>query len=231
MAPHAPEEPEAEEPPEEDLEPEKVVQPHFDPTRSMELVWKGQKGDADAINELLRRYDSRMLRVIRIKIPSGMRRLVEPEDVLQETLLVASRKLGELEIRTPSSILSWMARIAELQIKSQLEYHSAQKRDPRREQPLGKDSSDSLDGPGVVVPHRGPSVSQFLAHNELEARIDREIQALEPPEYREVIVMRDFLETDWDTIQRHFRRPNERAARDLYERARRRLRERLARYV
>lgn len=221
MASHPPEEP----------EPGKSLEPHFDPTRSMELVWRGQKGDADAVNELLGRYVPRMLRVIRIKIPSGMRRLIEPEDVLQETLLVASRKLGELEIRTPSSILSWMARIAELQIKSQIEYHSAQKRDPRREQPLGKDGNDSLDGPGVIVPHRGPSVSQFLAHNELEARVDREIQALEPPEYREVIVMRDFLETDWETIRKHFHRPNERAARDLYERAKRRLRERLAKYV
>jgi DNA-directed RNA polymerase specialized sigma24 family protein len=203
----------------------------FDPTRSMELVWKGQKGDAEAVNELLGRYAARMLRVIRIKIPQSMRRLIEPEDVLQETLLVASRKLGELEIRTPSSILSWMARIAELQIKSQLEYHSAQKRDPRREQPLGKDSSDSTDGAGVIVPHRGPTASQYLAHNELEARVDSEIQALEPPEYREVLVMRDYLEADWETIQQHFGRPNERAARELYERARRRLRERLARYL
>jgi len=207
--------------------------PLDDPTRSMELVWQGQKGDLGAVNELLARYIPRMRRVLNIKIPRSLRSRIDPEDVLQETLIVATRRLNELEIRTPSSILQWMAKIGDYQIKNRLEYLRAEKRDTGRERHLrggDEDSSDSS-ASGVVVPFLGPSPSQFVARQELEQKIDEHIQALEPPEYREVLLMRDYYEADWETIRAELGRRNVSAVQDLYHRAHKRLRERLEKHL
>jgi RNA polymerase sigma-70 factor, ECF subfamily len=200
----------------------------IDMTKSMELAMQGQRGDAQAVNELLTRYIPRMRRVLFIKIGRWQRARVDPDDVLQETLIVASRRLPELEVRTPASIYQWLAKIADYEIKNRLEYLHAEKRNPDRERHLRTDETDSSDS-GVVVPFEGPSPSQFVARNELERQIDDCVEALEPPDYREVILMRDYYEADWESIRVKLGRPSIAAVQDLHARAQKRLRERLGR--
>ncbi len=204
----------------------------LDPTKSMELVWQGQRGDAAAVNELFGRYIPRMRRVLRIKISGWLRTQVDQEDVLQETLIVAVRKLPELEVRTPSSILQWLAKIADFQIKARLEYLRAEKRDPARERRLKTDES-SVDSSvsGIIVPFQGPTPSQYYARAELEELIDTHLVQLEPPDYREVILMRDYYECDWESIRESLKRPTIEAVQDVYHRAHQRLRERMRNYL
>ena len=68
-----------------------------DPTRSMELLWQGQRGDASAVNELFGRYMPRMRRVVRIKVSGSLRTRLDPEDVLR--LFFRSRTLARLLLR------------------------------------------------------------------------------------------------------------------------------------
>jgi RNA polymerase sigma factor (sigma-70 family) len=199
----------------------------IDPTKSMMLAWQGQRGDAVAVNELLTRYMRRMLRVIRIKLGPWHRARIDPEDVLQETMMVATRRLPELQVRTPASIYQWLAKIADFKIKEQQGYLGAEKRDPAREQHV-RDETDSSDS-GIVVASAGPSPSQFLARGELEQRIDRCVEALVPSDFREVILMREYYEADWETIRVQLGRPSIAAVKDLHDRARKRLGERLRR--
>lgn len=202
----------------------------FDPTRSMELAWQGQRGDADAVNELFTRYIPRMRRVVNIKVGSR-RTLVDPEDVLQLTLLAAAQRFPTLEVRTPSSIYQWLAKIAENTIKDRLEHAQAQKRDPARERRVRtcEESSDSNDST-IVVPSTEPTASQELSLKELEQQIDACLEALEPPDYKEVILMADFYESDWETIRVKLGRKTVMAVQELHKRATERLRERLAKY-
>jgi len=192
----------------------------------MELVWKGQRGDPAAINELFTRYIPRMRRVLRIKIRDWQRSRIDPEDILQETLLLATRKLGELEVRTHSSILHWLATLADGQIRDRIRYLSAEKRDMRREQRIRlSDDSGEESSSGVIVPFPGPTPSQYFERSELEHLIDAKLEELEPPEYREVVLMRDYYESDWETIRVTLGRPSVGAVQDLYQRAHTRLRE------
>ena len=202
-----------------------------DPTQSMELAWQGQRGDAQAVNDLFARYIPRMRRVLNIKIGRWQRSSVDPEDVLQETLIVATRRLPELEVRSHSSILQWLSKIADFEIKNRVEYLKAEKRDPARERRIRSDE-DSMDTSdlGVLVPFAGPSPSQFVERSEFERCIDACVETLDPPDYREVILMRDYYDADWEAIRVAMERPTLKAAQDLYARARERLKERLAKY-
>jgi RNA polymerase sigma factor (sigma-70 family) len=174
----------------------------------------------------------RMRRVLRIKISGWMRSQIDPEDVLQETMMVAVRKLGELEIRTPASIMQWLAKIADYQIKNRIEYLRAEKRDAGRERRLKtEESSMDSNASGIIVPFQGPSPSQYYARTELEELIDTHLEELDPPDYREVILMRDYYESDWETIRANLGRPTVEAVQDLYHRAHKRLRERMRNYL
>jgi len=203
----------------------------FDPTQSMELVWQGQRGDTGAVNELFERYIPRLRRILGIKITTAQRAAgVEPEDVLQETMIVANRRLGELEVRTPTSILQWLSKIADYEIKNRLEYLHAEKRDPAREQRMRSDC-ESEDQLGVVVPSEDPTPSQTFARSEMEALLDLHVKQLEPPDYREVILLRDYYEADWERVRATLGRPSVEAVQDLYHRAQKRLRERISKFL
>lgn len=202
----------------------------LDLTRSMELVRQGQRGDAGAVNELLTRYIPRLRRILAVKIAPAQRAAIDPDDVLQETLIVATQRLGGFEAHSAGSLLHWLAKIADNQIKSRLEYLHAEKRDAGRERRLGAEA-DSTAGPGIAVPSTDPSPSQVYAREELEKLVDRELQQLEPPDYRDVILLRDYCESEWEHIRTVLRRPTLGAVQDLYHRAHARLRERLARFV
>jgi len=202
----------------------------FDPTQSMELVWQGQKGDADAVNELFVRYIPRLRRYLNVRIPAGQRCYVDPEDVLQETLIVATRRLPELELRSPASIMQWLSKIAEHKISERREYLRAERRSPERERPIGV-GVDSEELCGLQLPSHDPTPSQFFARNEMEQLMDQQLCELEPEEYRGVILQRDYLDADWETIRAHFGRPTIEAAQDLYHRAHKRWHERISRYL
>lgn len=202
----------------------------MDPTQSMELVWQGQRGNAGAVNELFTRYIPRLRRILCIKITAAQRAAVDPEDVLQETLIVASRRLNELELRTPASILQWLSKIADYEIKNRLEYLHAEKRDPARELRMRSDS-DSEDQLGVVVPSEDPTPSQTFARSEMQQLVDLHLSQLEPADYREVILLRDHYEADWETIRSTLGRPSIEAVQDLYKRAEKKLRERIAKFL
>lgn len=201
----------------------------IDPTQSMELVWQGQAGNAGAVNELFTRYIPRMRRILCIKITAAQRAAVDPEDVLQETMIVANRRLNELEVRTPSSILQWLSKIADYEIKNRLEYLHAQKRDVAREV-RARSEGESEDLTGVVVPSWDPTPSQTFARSEMEELVDLHVKQLEPADYREVILLRDYYEEDWERIRETLGRPSIEAVQDLYHRAQKRLRERMSKF-
>ena len=207
-------------------------QPAADPSGFRRFADRLAGGERDAASELLARYAVQLVGLARRRLGTRLRSKEDPEDVLQETMMIAVRKLSELEVRTPSSIMQWLAKIADYQIKNKLDYLRAEKRDSARERRLKTDdaSTDSSVS-GIVVPFQGPTPSQYYARTELEGLIDSQLEQLDPPDYREVILMRDYYELDWEAIRESLGRPSAEAVQDLYHRAHKRLRERMRHYL
>src|SRR5512138_39834 len=147
-------------------------------TSEQELLAAAQRGDRDAMEQLLERHQGRVFRF-------GMRMCRVEEDakeVLQETLMAAARTLPEF--RGASSVSTWLYTIARSFCIKQ-----------RRRSKFAPDALESLDGgePARAVvqvedPARRPD--ELLDGRRLQAALEEAIGALEP-KYREVLVLRD----------------------------------------
>jgi RNA polymerase sigma-70 factor, ECF subfamily len=136
-----------------------------------------QRGDDSAIEELLRRYQSRIYRY-------GMRMCGDPEDakdVLQDTLLTMTRSLRSF--RGASSLSTWLYAIARsLCLKKRRKSKFA----PAEELSLsGMDSDHS--GPVGPLSERPDHI---VNARELGNYLNKAVQALDPI-YRDVLLLRD----------------------------------------
>jgi RNA polymerase sigma-70 factor (ECF subfamily) len=142
-----------------------------------ELLSAARAGDADALEALLARQQSRIYRF-------SMKMCRHPEDardVLQETLLAAAR--GLRAFRGQSSLSTWMYTIARsFCIKQRRHSRFA----PARELSLETDAAEAAD----AQPAPGPSPDEAYESRRLQAKVERAIAA-QDPRYREVLVLRD----------------------------------------
>ncbi len=189
-------------------------------TRSLDLVLRAQRGDEDALNRLIERYQARVLRIVRLRLGSKLRGKVESVDILQETFIPAVRSLSSFEMREEASLIQWLSRLAERQIIAAADYHGAKKRDQRKERPLAPASDD---GPTAIVPlhlvdgREGRPVDR-LETSEERARIEGCLERL-PEEHRELILLRNYAGMSWEAIAEETGRPSPAAARMMHARA------------
>ena len=73
------------------------------------------------------------------------------------------------------------------------------------------------------ISDKGTSPSFAAQRNELEELVDECIHELDPDAYREVVLLRDYYEADWETVCEKLDRPTIGAAQELYRRAQIRL--------
>jgi RNA polymerase sigma-70 factor (ECF subfamily) len=136
-----------------------------------------QQGDDLAVEELLRRYQSRIYRY-------GMKMCRDPEDakdVVQDTLLTMARSLRSF--RGASSLSTWLYTIAR---SFCIKKRRKGKFEPAEELSLsGVDSDNS--GP-ISSPSERPD--HALSAKELGVHLDQAVQSLDSM-YREVLLLRD----------------------------------------
>ncbi len=187
-----------------------------DLTESMRLVRAAQGGSREALEDLLRRYQERVLRIVRVRLSTKLRRHVESMDIVQETLRKAAENLGELELRSHSAILQWLARIAENQMLDVNRRMSAAKRDRLREVPLDDGSERASSSGGPAAEQLPPD--ELAAQRELSRLVDECVAAL-PEEYREVVTLRTYCGGSWEWVTAQMGKESSEAVRQLHRRA------------
>ncbi len=110
------------------------------------LLDEARGGDRAALDELFGRHRGRLYAFTRSAMGGASRGSVAAEDVLQETLLEASRKLGSFEDRGPSSFYRWLVAIARFKVREADRARRAGKRaieSPLGDDPAARDTSPS----------------------------------------------------------------------------------------
>jgi RNA polymerase sigma-70 factor (ECF subfamily) len=188
-------------------------------TQSFELVNRAQGGDLEAYNRLFERYYERVLHIVRMRIGRRVRGYLEAEDILQETFIAAVNSFERFEMRNESSLINWLAKLAEHKIKEAVDYHHAQKRDKRRERALAHVRNAMASGTLVFDPPADVKLPlQELEDAELVGIMEECISELSE-DHREVILLRLYAKGSWSWVAEQTGRPTEGAARELFRRA------------
>src|SRR5207244_3146517 len=78
----------------------------------------------------------KLLPLIRLRLGPSLRTDVESRDILQSVLLKSFQKMGQFEGAGGGSLMAWLARIAENEIRDRADYQGRQRRDAARRAPL-----------------------------------------------------------------------------------------------
>lgn len=92
------------------------------------LLLDAQGGDASALDVLLEHHRGRLTAFVASRMHPGLRGYLEPDDVVQETCLEASRKLGAFVPERPGSFYRWLVGIAAFKLKEADRHRRALKR-------------------------------------------------------------------------------------------------------
>jgi RNA polymerase sigma-70 factor (ECF subfamily) len=118
-----------------------------------------------------------------------LRRKLDSMDVVQDVLIHALGGLTGFTYENEGDFVRWLSRIAENALRDNWEGFHAQKRDIRKERPLGNGGRRSSSRrSGVPGPVATTTPSVILSRKEDLARLEKAIDALKP-EYKEVIVL------------------------------------------
>lgn len=163
----------------------------MDRAESQALLEKAKEGSADALNALFDRCGGKLLALIRLRMGRGLRSHLESQDILQAALLKAFERIDQFERSDVGSLMAWLARIAENEIRDQAAYHQRQRRDPAR--------VANLEGQVDKLADRVRSMVSGIIFNETMARIEQALHTLDDP-HREVIMLRMFEELSFAEI-------------------------------
>ncbi len=143
---------------------------HQDSTQT--LVRNARGGDRQAFDALAARFRGRLSTFVRLRLGTGLRRSVEVDDVLQESLLRAFRSIGNAEFETRQAFFSWLSTITERVIIDFARRYSARPSSPLDHDVVAED----------VSPSRG------LRREERFERLQQALDSLSPDD-REAIVL------------------------------------------
>ena len=152
------------------------------------LVALAQAGDNSALDQLCRVYGERIRRIVRLRMGSEIRSKLDSMDVVQDALFSAFEGLSGFVYKNEGDFLRWLSTIAQNALRDNLDRLHADKRDIRREIPLGSNTRTTARGsvktPRAIEPTT-PSV--IMSRKEELDKLEKAMDKLKP-EYREVIV-------------------------------------------
>jgi RNA polymerase sigma-70 factor (ECF subfamily) len=101
-------------------------------------------GDDDALEQLLARHRPYLRQVVDLRLEPALRARVDASDIVQETLVVASRRIDDFIARRPTSFRMWLRRKAIERLIEARRKHLAYKRDARRDLSITDASSMAI---------------------------------------------------------------------------------------
>jgi RNA polymerase sigma-70 factor (ECF subfamily) len=186
-----------------------------------ELLERARAGDLESFGHLLSQYRNYARLLARTLIGTTLRLRLDPSDLVQETFLEAHRDFPRFAGSTERELLAWLRRILARNLADQARRQKAGLRDYRRqvslEAMLDRSSARMQRALAAVV----SSPSAAAAQREQAVLLADALAGL-PPDYREVIILRNLERLRFEEVAaRMGRSPG--AVRMLWTRALERL--------
>jgi RNA polymerase sigma factor (sigma-70 family) len=175
---------------------------------STDLLERAKQGSDAALNLLYEQCAGRLLAYIRLRLGRELRAKLESRDILQATLLKSLTHLHELKGKETVSLMAWLAKIAEHEIRDRADYHQRHRRDAAREIGIDEDSPLAVEARSAL--------SQVILDE--RARLLEEAMETLTSAHREIILLRKFEELTFPEIAGRFGK-SEDACRMLFARA------------
>jgi RNA polymerase sigma factor (sigma-70 family) len=113
-----------------------------------QLIQRVRERDQEAAQELVRRYENAIRRVVRIHLRDArLRRVLDSADICQSVLATffVRTALGQYEVESPEQLLNLLTAITRNKLTNQANRLRAQRRDIRREVAIGEQTASVLD--------------------------------------------------------------------------------------
>lgn len=160
-------------------------------TDTAALLAQAAQGDRMAKDRLLERHRERLRRMIAVRMDHRLGKRVDPSDVVQETLVLADRRLAKYLKHPPLPFYPWLRQLAWDQLVAMNRKHLyARRRSRRREEDVAPALSDEsvAELASCLVDDTADPLKK-LVRAELQDRVRAAIDQL-PEAYREILVLR-----------------------------------------
>lgn len=165
-----------------------------DPNQTRELLKQAERGDGEAVGQLLERHRESLRRVIHLRLDRAIQRRVDASDIVQEVLLEASRRLPEY-LKSPAIPFHlWLRQMArDRLIDAHRRHQVAERRAIDREQPIELAVFMDRSSIELAANLRDHELTPAAAaiRQELERRFHTVLAQLDE-EDREILIMRYF---------------------------------------
>jgi RNA polymerase sigma-70 factor (ECF subfamily) len=152
------------------------------------LLNGARQGDVDAVNRLMDRHRESLARMVQCRLHRGVERRADASDVVQEALLVASRRLADYLQDPRMPFHAWLRQIALDRLADEYRRQLADKRNVAREQGPAVEQRSSLD-PIAQLGDLNPTPAAMMMRKELAAQFQQAVDQLSD-DSREIILMR-----------------------------------------
>lgn len=164
-----------------------------------ELIRRAQVGDSEARNELFEKCRNYIGFLARSHVESRIQAKVDSSDLVQQTLMEAHTGFEQFNGKSEGEWLAWLKQILRNTATDYVRHFGTAKRKVSREVAIGgfTESFRSVGPPELA--DGGESPSQIIAKREQEIEIADALATL-PPDYQEVIVLRNLQRLPFDEI-------------------------------
>jgi RNA polymerase sigma-70 factor (ECF subfamily) len=165
------------------------------PTRSVFAAnfSAARAGDHQHIGDLLQQYRNYLMVLAAAQIEPRWKARVSPSDIVQETMLRASRRFAQFAGQSEKEFLAWLRQILVSSLARFVEQHVlAAKRDVRRELAIEQFGAfrESLGESRSILQAKGETPSALARRSEDAAVLEQRLTQL-PAVYRQVLVLRN----------------------------------------
>lgn len=158
-----------------------------DETIALELAVRAAGGDQAAWSELVRLHRPTLLRTAAVLLRRSLGSRLDPEDVVQDALLDAFRRLGDYLLDPPLPLAVWLRQRVRDSVHRAHRFHvEAGKRSPGREACSLNNTAAWSRSPGSGLPGTATTPSGGAARREARDQVTASLTRLKPAD-REVL--------------------------------------------